>query len=141
MGTSWQSTLFKPVFDFSYMPEFFNLPYPIQYEKGTQGFGLDLGTTATINITAKDNIGIRPNVRLRYDYVYGLQVTASKYNKEVKAMLIDLSSHIVYTHSTLKNKEWVASIGYTLNQLGKEYEFDLRYYGKLYSERTSGISR
>lgn len=129
IGSSWQSTLFKPVFDFSFMPEFISRPYPIQYEKGTQGFGLDLGTTATINISAKDNIGIRPNARLRYDYVYGLKITAGSYNEEVKAFLIDLSTHFVYTHRSPRNKELMASIGYTLNQLGKEYVFDVRYSG------------
>jgi len=129
IGSSWQSTLFKPVFDFSFMPEFFALPYPINFEKGTQGFGLDLGTTATINISAKDNIGIRPNARLRYDYFYGLPGTSGIYNKVVKTFLIDLSTHFVYTHRSPRNKEWMASIGYTLNQLGKEYVFDVRYSG------------
>jgi hypothetical protein len=134
IGTSWQSTLFKPVFDFSYIHELFFVPNPINFEKSTQGFGLDIGTTILLNLHKGHSVGIIPNARLRYDYVYGIPGFLLN-EQEVKSFLLDYSTCLVYTYRNKKEKEWTALIGYTINQVGKKYHFDLRLsIGPDYSE-------
>src|SRR5690606_7119465 len=110
----------------SHISEMFFMPYPIQFEKGTQGFGWDLGFSTLISFTKRDYVGLRPNLRMRYDYLYGAE-GFPLYEEEVKALLLDLGVHLVYTHANAKYKEWTVSAGMTWNQMGHKRTFDLSH--------------
>lgn len=124
IGISWQSTLFKPLFDFSYIPELSRMAYPIKYEKGTQGFGGDFGANFLLSIGTNNSIGLRPNIRYRYDYFYGVEIW-EPYNKIVKASIFDISTYFLFSHKMQNSREWLIYFGYTFNQVGKKKFFDL----------------
>lgn len=124
IGMSWQSTLFKPVFDFSAHQELGRMAYPIKYEKGTQGFGGDFGANFLISVGARNSIGLRPNFRYRYDYFYGVEIWPP-YNKIVKASIFDISGYFLLNHKMKNKGEWLIYFGYTFNQVGKKKFFDL----------------
>lgn len=127
-GLSYQSTLFKPVFDFSSQNELSNVYYPIKFEEGTQGFGINFGADFLINLGERNNIGLRPDIRYRYDYFYGLEIWPG-YNEIVKSSMFDIGLYFLFNHKMKNGKEWSINIGYTFNQIGKKKEFDLSSSG------------
>ncbi len=132
LGGSWQSTLFKPIFDFSTIQELSVALYPINAERGTQGFGLDIGSDFLFQYDKSSRIGIRPNLRLRYDYWYGWKVndpdTFSNYYDHVYTFFCDFTLQVLHSYELRKKKELLLQYGVTINQIGKEKTFDLTYY-------------
>jgi hypothetical protein len=126
MGVSWQSPLFKPVFDFSYLNELGTVFYPYFHERNTQGFGLDLGYTLTTNVTEHSYIGFGMNGRFRYDYFYGgSEAWGEVYEKMVKTFFFHYRASIIYDYKNNRGRDWIAEVGFTTNQMGKSKTFDL----------------
>lgn len=124
-GLSWQSTCYKPVFDFSAVNELGISFLPYNHEKNTQGFGLDLGFTLSTNISDKFQLGIKMNGRFRYDYIYGGVFGWPGYEDEFKSFLFDYSTAFTLSYTNQNNKDWVVELGFTANQMGKSHLFEL----------------
>lgn len=129
IGISWQSTLFKPVFNFSPIQELSVSYFPYQWEKNTQGFGLDAGFLLSTNIDNRYSIGIKTNGRFRYDYLYGGFESHPDAEKEVKKFLFDGSGDVALIHRGKKRvgKDWIATLGFTANQIGNQKYFYVSY--------------
>lgn len=135
IGLSWQSTFFKPVFDFSYIPELAVSYFPYNFERNTQGFGADLGFTLSANISERFQIGIKANGRFRYDYIYGKIEGSPEYSDEVKSFLFDYSTAFVFIYNSRKrpDKDWMAGLGFTGNNMGKQEFLDVQYNNQVLS--------
>ncbi len=124
VGVSWQSTLFKPFFDFSIIQELGFTSVPYKWEKNTQGFGLDFGFTLSSDLRKNHFIGTKVNARFRYDYVYGGFEGWRGYEREIRSPLLDLGVGLMYQLKNRNNRDLIVEIGVTANQMGKFQLFD-----------------
>ncbi len=125
LGLSWQSTLFKPFFDFSTIQELSGIRQaPYNWEKNTQGLGLDLGFTLSSDLKRNHFIGTKVNARFRYDYVYGGSVAWPHYAEETKSLLLDLSAGLIYVLKNSNDRDLIVEASVTANQMGKFLLFD-----------------
>jgi len=131
IGNSWQSEYFHPFFDWG-RPTLYPVLFPYDGWKNTQGFGLDPGVNAYIDISKHSAAGIWLNSRLRYDYVYGYGgVGRTIYKDNHKDFLVDLNAGLQYKLITSGGRSMDVVAGMTVHQVGKKYFFAMKQYGWL----------
>ncbi len=108
------------------MPFLMYRPLPHDWEKSTQGLGVDVGTYLNVRTSARTQAGLRVHARNRYDYVYG---GLGAEPKEVSDYILDAGAAATFGYRNKRERWWMIEAGYTVNQVGKSQTFDLRWNG------------
>lgn len=121
IGVSWQSTLFVP-FDMSVgsMDPYSVIFFPYNYEKNTQGFGLDPQISIGYQVSPSIIISFNFNPILRYDYAHDYWDN----RKSLKEFMVDYHYSLQFKYFSKKGRTHILELGYATHNTGKAYYFE-----------------